>query len=81
MLFFGVNQNILNDRTVSHHRITETATALPPAVSEEGADVEGEKGQPDGRTGHQVMKAKLARISSYKIVKKMKLRRYGIFLY
>jgi hypothetical protein len=48
---------------LTHHWITKTAATLSPAVSEESADVEGKKGQPHRRSGHQVMKAKLARIS------------------
>lgn len=49
----------------TYNWVTETAATLSPAVAKKGAQVEGQKGDPDRGPGHQVVKAELAWIRNY----------------
>ena len=58
----------VDDGAAEHDGVAAAATALAPAVAEEGGDPEGEKAKPDCRACHKVVEAVLARVEVGDIV-------------
>ena len=61
----------VDDGAAEYNGVTAATAALAPAVAKEGGDPEGEKAEPDCRTGHQVVEAVLARVDIGYVVRRV----------
>ena len=61
----------VDDGAAEYDGVAAATAALAPTVAKEGGDPEGEKAEPDSRTGHQVVEAVLARVDVGHVVRRV----------